>query len=157
MVAPEDGDQRVCDSLWQKDRHAGADTYDLDMGNSAEATQHAFQKAIGKQERVTAGEQHVAHFFVGGYVVNDAVELTGAQVPSIHAYTSSPSAVAAIGGAPVGRKYQHSIGIAVHQARNWRVMVFRERVTQGTFFHDKLGCRRHYLSPNGAVGIRGIH
>ena len=50
------------DPLRQENRHAGADTKKFEMWNRAQTDEDFFEFGITEEERVTAGEKHVAHF-----------------------------------------------------------------------------------------------
>ena len=71
----QDGAELGRDALRERHGVAGSEPDDLHMGDGAEAEQDLAEPVVRQGERVTAGDQHVAHLGVGGDPVEPARDL----------------------------------------------------------------------------------
>ncbi len=137
----------------QEHRHARADADDLDMGDLAQPAEDLFQDARGQHQRVAAGEQHVAHLRRALEVFDLQVELFAREGCRWIADDARARAVAAIGCALGGDQHQHPVRVAMHQPRNRRVAVFRQRILHhGSEWHH-LPCGGDHLLADWIVRI----
>ena len=80
VVASQHPRERRRDALRQHDRHLAADPEELHIGDPPETRQHPFQPIVGQQQRIAAGEQHVADDRRARDVVDGALPLRGAEL-----------------------------------------------------------------------------
>ena len=88
------------------------------MRNLAQAGEDLFQDLRCQDERVTTGEQHIAHLRSAAQVFQLKLELSPLEGGRWVAYDAAARAVAAVGSALGGNQHQHPVGVAVHQARD---------------------------------------
>ena len=116
------------DALGKEHGDARADADELHMRDGAETAQQVVELAVAEQERVAAGEQHVADFGMG-LDVTQALLVFGMEIVVLRVRNQpAPGAIAAIGGATVGDQKQHAVRITMHEARHRRVFVLPQRV-----------------------------
>ena len=111
---------------------------------------------IGKQQRVAAGEQDVAHFGVLLQVLDGAVEIELEFLLAHAADDAAARAVAAVGGAAVRDQKEDAVGIAMDQAGHGHVVILAARIGHvGRRVGHFLDARNH-LAADRAIGIERI-
>ena len=140
----------------QEDRDAAADAQKLDVLDGPQAAQQVPETPIGEEQRVAAGQEHVADLGVFLQVVDRAVEIEFELLLAHATDDAAARAVAAIGGAPVGDEKEHAVGITMDQPGHGHVMVLAARVGQVGRFVGHLLDARNDLTADRAIGIERI-
>ena len=156
VVAREDAAQLGGDALRQRARRAGAETDYLDVVDGTQPAQQIVQAFVGEQERVAAGDQHVADRRGAGDVVDPLLQLCARVMLVMIADEVLAKAVAAVGGADVGDLEGDAVGIHVDHRIHGRVVQLGQRIGQSQVVVQLLN-RRHLLQAQRAGGIVGIH
>ena len=120
--------QLLGDAHGHEDRHARPDAHDLDVRDLTQAGQDLFQDLGGQHQRVTAGEQHVAHLRRAPQVLELHLEFLAVKVCPWVTHDARTCAVAAVRGALRRHQHQYPVRVAMHQARHRRVLVLRQRI-----------------------------
>ena len=156
MVAREDAAQLGGDALRQGARRAGAAADYLDVVDGAQPAQQVVQAFVGEQERVAAGDQHVADRRGAGDVVDALLQLGARVMLVMIADEVLAKAVAAVGGADVGDLERDPVGVHVHHGVHGGVVQLGQRIGQPQVVVQLVN-RGHLLQPQRAGGIVGIH
>ena len=128
MVAAQHAHQRGRDPLGQHRRHLGADADDLHVGDHSQPGEHPVELVVREQQRVAAGQEHVADGRPGGDVGERLFQPLPGRAQGIVAHQTRAGAVTAVGRAAVGKQQQHPVGVAVDQARHRAHGALVERV-----------------------------
>ena len=94
------------------------------MLNAAEARKEIFDVQIGHGERVTAGDQYIADFFMFLDVVEAGFPGFYANMAFILCHHPCTCAIPAVGRTESCNEEQHTVGIAVNNIFNRAVMLF---------------------------------
>ena len=113
-------------------------------------------RRIGKQQRVAAGEKHVADFGMLLQVIDGAVEIEFEFLFAHAADDAAARAVAAIGGAAVGDEKEDAVGIAMDEAGHGHVVIFAARIGHVGRRVGHLLDARDDLAADRAIGIERI-
>ena len=144
------------DPLREEDRHAAADAQELDVLDRAQAAEEIPQAAVGKQQRVAAGEQHVAHLGVLLQVIDGAVEIELQLLLAHAADHPAAGAVAAVGGAAIGDQEEDAVRVAVDEAGHGHVVVLAAGIGEVAGRVGHLLDARDDLAADGAGRVEGI-
>ena len=136
-----------------EDRDARTDADDLDVLDLAQPAEQLRQQLGGQHQGIAAGKEDVPHLGRSFEIVDLHVELGARELLARLAHDARARAVAAVGSALSRDQHQHSIRVAVHEARYRRVRILRQRIFHhgGERFEFRGG--RDHLSAHGVVGI----
>ncbi len=144
------------DALGEKDRDAGTDANEFNVGDGAEFAEEVIEFAVGEQEGVAAAEEDVADFGVFADVLESRLEF-GVEVVILGVGDEAAAGtVATVGGATVGNEKEDAVGVAVNDAVHRFGFFFANGVK--AFFGGSLGLfgARDDLAADGVCGIGGI-
>lgn len=144
-------------ALGHDDGSAAAYADNFHVRNGAQAADYAFELFVGKQQRVAAREQHVAHFGVRRNVLDIFVYSVCLHLAVLLSRKASARAVAAVHGALVGDEYEHAVGIAVRKSRHGAVGILVQRVEQVGVGAVQLFGGGHCLQAHGVERIVQIY
>ena len=144
------------DALRQKYGNARADAHEFHVRDRSQTREHVVDFVVGKQKKISAAHEHVAHFFVRGDVAKSGFELRMKIVAARVGNKAGTRAVAAVAGATIRRKQQHAIRVAMHEPRHGRRFFFADGIAcfarrDETFFRA-----RNDLQANRARGIFAV-
>ena len=111
---------------------------------------------VGEQQRIAAGEKHVAHLRVRLDVAESLLVFRVEVVVLRVADEPAARAIAAIGGAAVGDEEQHAVGITVDEAGHGGVFVLAERVEHLARGNHHLVTARDELLAQRAIGVPAV-
>ncbi|MPM82346.1 hypothetical protein SDC9_129407 [bioreactor metagenome] len=140
-----------------EDRHTRADANDLNVFDLAQPAEQLFQQLGRQGQRVTARKQHVAYLRGAFKVLDLGFKISSREGLGGVAHNTGTGAVPAVRGALRGHQHQHTVRVAVYQARHRGVAVF----VQGIFHHAckdiDLACSGDDLLANGVIRIVGVN
>ena len=127
-VLPEDFGELGRDALRQEDRDTRPDPDELDVLDGAQTSEERVQLGVGQQQRVAAGQQHVADLGVLLDVLQARLEL-GMEIVGLGVgHQTAARAITAIRGATVGDQEQHAVRVAMDDARDGHGAFFADRI-----------------------------
>ncbi len=144
------------DALRQEAGDAGADAQELEVRDVAQPAEQLVEGGVRHQQRVAAGEQHVAHLVMRLQVGDHGVDAAAERLELALADQAAAGAVAAVGRASVEDEEEHAVGIAVHQALDDAGAVLVEGVGHVARRDDQLAFHRHHLLADRAGRVLGI-
>ncbi len=124
---------------------------------SRSADSRVFEAIVGHQQRVAAGEQHIADLGVSAEVVEDVVHPSRQRIERTLTDETRPGAVAAVGCAGVEGEEKDPVGVAVHEPFDRRRVVLAARVLHVAGADGELVRRRHHLAADRTVRVMRIH
>ena len=116
------------DALGEEDGDARANADELDVGDRVEFGEEFLELAIREKERVTTGEEDIAHLRSIFEILNGLVPLGFQFLVRNSGDDTGPGAIAAVGSAAVGDEEKDAIGVSVNESGDRHVGVFTTRI-----------------------------
>ncbi|OQA40918.1 MAG: hypothetical protein BWY52_02744 [Chloroflexi bacterium ADurb.Bin325] len=149
-------DQLRRDALRHEDGHAAADADDLHVLDRAQPAQDVLEDLRRQDQRVAAGDQHVANLRRGRDVRDLAVVVAPAELCGRVPHDAAARAVAAVARTLRRDQHQHPIRVAVDQARHGAVAVLVERILVHAGERGQLPAGGDDLAADRAVRVVGV-
>ena len=121
------------------------------MRDGTQAGDDPFEHEVRQHQRIAARQDDIADLRVGGDVVDAVLDVLHVDLAGI-ADLALPRAEAAVHRALARRQEQHTVRIAVYDAGDGAVRIFRQRVLRQPVFLQLLGIR-NALEPDGIAGV----
>ncbi len=157
MVLFQHGAQRGRDALRQHHRQPAPDADDLDVRDRAERAEQPVEVVVGEDERVAAGEQHVADGGRAGDVGDAGAEVVLAHHEVGIAHHALAQAVAAVDGALARDAKGDFVGVVVDEVFDRAVAHLVQRIGDAHDVGRHLAGVRHHLPAHRARRVRGVH
>ena len=144
------------DTLGADHRGAGADADDFHVGDLPELGDDILQPLVRAEQRVAAGEQHIADDGRLADVLDGLIHLVHGKTGVLLAGEAPAGAVTAVHGALVGDQQQATVRIAVGQTGGRGVLILMQGVQQVGSGLMQLGPGGNGLFADGVVGVVGV-
>ena len=145
------------DALREEEWDARADAEELDVLDGPQPGEEILELLVAEEQRVAAGEEHVADFRVRGDVINLPVKLRVEVIAAGVAHEPRARAIAAVGGAAVRDEEQHAVGVAMDEPGHRRVRVFAAGVGHFPRRGVRLLQAGNHLPADGTVLVLGVN
>ena len=153
MVLPQHPAQFPGDPLGEHGGHFRADSDEFQVRNRTQVREDPVQLVVAHEERIAAGNQHVADFRVVAKILEGLLQpgLVGDDVALAH--DPRTGAIAAIAGAEIQGQQQHPVRIAVDHSGGCAVVILAQRVGRFAPGLRKFAGRGDDRPPQGLLGI----
>jgi hypothetical protein len=155
-VAAQHRAQLVVDAHRAHHRDAGADADGLEVRDGAQPREDAAELLGGHEQRIAAGDEHVADARRAREVGQAGVEIAGGG-RRVAADEAAAVAVPAVDRAAIDHQEQRAIGVLVDHARRRVMAVLAQRIAQLLGADVELGGARDGLHAHRAGRIARVH
>ena len=123
------------------------------MRDRAQPAENPFEFVVAENQRIAAGEKHVAHFGVLFQITERFLEI-GVQLLLAHpAHDAAPGAIPAVARTTVRHEKEDAIRIPMHQSRHRHVRILAAGIGHVVRRRPRLFDPRNDLAPNRAIRI----
>ena len=126
------------------------------MGNLLQGREQLLQTRVAEQERVAAGDEHIAHLGVLADVLDAPAHLLLAELGLAALGDAAAGAVPAVDGARIQREEQHPVRVLVDDGLLGPGLVLAERIRQLAGADARLGPHGDGLHPHRAERVLGV-
>ena len=126
------------------------------MGDGAQLAEQPVETVVGEDQRIAAGEEHVADLRRAADPVEGDLELAPLHGPVLVPHHALAQAEAAVDRALVVHAEGDAVGVDAHHVLHRRVGHLVQGIGE-TVGVAELGEARHHLAPDRALGIRAVH
>ena len=153
MVLPQHAAQLPGDPLGEHGGHFRADADEFQVRDRTQVGEDPVQLVVAHEERVAAGNQHVADLLVVAKILERQLQpgLVGDDVALAHDPRSG--AIAAIAGTEIQGQQQHPVRIAVDHSGGGTVVILAQRVGRFAPGLREFAGRGDDRPPQGLLGI----
>ena len=123
------------------------------MRDRAQPAEQLFQSLVAENERIAAGEKHVAHFGVLFEVAERFLEIGVQFLFPNTADDATACAISTITRTTIGYEKEHPVGIAMHEPWHWHVRIFPAWIGHVGRRRPRFFDARNDLTPNRIVRI----
>ena len=148
--------QVVGDTLRADHRGTAADTHNLDMRDGAQTRDDIFQLLVAHHQGIATAEEHISHLGCPLDILQALLDTVLGRLVILLPCKTTAGAMAAVHGAHVGDKKQHTVRITVGKTGSGRILVLMQRVVQVRGGDITLGTLRDALTADRIVRIIGV-